>query len=399
MSTTRTLDVARWGESTLSWRWRVAGIYVGSRLLAVGVFFWTWYVGVPDGMGRGEVGFSTLLARAWDGRWYAEIAEQGYPSELPTSSDGDVEQNAWAFFPLYPALCRAVMSVSGLPWEIAGPAVSMACGLLAVMVLHVLVREAAPALTARRPFLPYAAVAGVSMFPSAGAFSMAYSDSLALLLLTISLLLIVRQRYLLAVLPVAALGMTRAIALPLVAVVLWQLVCRVREHGSWRALPVQQAVRALVLIVTAGAAGFAWPVLTGLALGAPDAYFATQGAWRSGPSSTVPFAGWVGPIETWVGWTGFVAFVVVIVAGTFTRFVMSLGPILQAWGGAYAGYLVAASVLSPSTPRYFLLGLPLQIATVGWARSRSGVICSVLVLTALQAVWIVAIMSIDGWTP
>ena len=38
----------------------------------------------------------------WDGSWYRHIVENGYPDQLPIDAVGNVAQNAWAFYPLFP---------------------------------------------------------------------------------------------------------------------------------------------------------------------------------------------------------------------------------------------------------------------------------------------------------
>ena len=53
----------------------------------------------------------------WDAAWYREIALNGYPSELPVDASGNVQQNAWAFMPIYPWLARGI----SLVWPGAGP--------------------------------------------------------------------------------------------------------------------------------------------------------------------------------------------------------------------------------------------------------------------------------------
>src|SRR5690606_33297689 len=44
----------------------------------------------------------------WDAQWYWYVAYFGYPTVLPVSETGLVEQNAWAFMPLYPAFAELV---------------------------------------------------------------------------------------------------------------------------------------------------------------------------------------------------------------------------------------------------------------------------------------------------
>lgn len=51
-----------------------------------------------NGPGTDPVTYLTFTAQ-WDGQWYQQIAEQGYPGALPVDGDGVTQQNAWAFYP------------------------------------------------------------------------------------------------------------------------------------------------------------------------------------------------------------------------------------------------------------------------------------------------------------
>ena len=42
--------------------------------------------------------------QSWDVQWYRRVAFEGYPLELPIDANGDVKQNTWAFFPVFPAI-------------------------------------------------------------------------------------------------------------------------------------------------------------------------------------------------------------------------------------------------------------------------------------------------------
>ncbi|MEU0740683.1 hypothetical protein [Streptomyces sp. NPDC006134] len=78
----------------------------------------------------------TLLGRTWDSRWYLGIAADGYGRTLRFGDD--VVQSDLAFFPLYPALVRAVGTVLPVDGMTAGLLVSWlaaavaACGLYAL---------------------------------------------------------------------------------------------------------------------------------------------------------------------------------------------------------------------------------------------------------------------------
>ena len=65
----------------------------------------------------------------WDGSWYREIAENGYPVPLPVDpSTGAVSQNAWAFYPAFPLLSRLLMSVTGLGFPVVASTLALVCG-------------------------------------------------------------------------------------------------------------------------------------------------------------------------------------------------------------------------------------------------------------------------------
>ena len=53
------------------------------------------------------------FARLWDAHWYYIIAAVGYPDEIPRDENGLAGENAWAFMPVYPALIRFGMALTG----------------------------------------------------------------------------------------------------------------------------------------------------------------------------------------------------------------------------------------------------------------------------------------------
>src|SRR5699024_3521167 len=81
------------------------------------------------------------FATLWDGQWYERIATQGYPQELPTGADGQVRQNPWAFYPIFPMLARGVMALTGWPFSVAGTLVAVVLGYGAAILVAGLLRE------------------------------------------------------------------------------------------------------------------------------------------------------------------------------------------------------------------------------------------------------------------
>ncbi|MFF3328793.1 hypothetical protein ACFYWX_04410 [Streptomyces sp. NPDC002888] len=77
-----------------------------------------------------------LLARSWDSLWYLRIAAHGYGHTL--TFQPDIVHSDLAFFPLYPALVRAVAELGPLNWGTAGLLVSWTAAAVAACGIHAL---------------------------------------------------------------------------------------------------------------------------------------------------------------------------------------------------------------------------------------------------------------------
>ncbi|MFB8227767.1 hypothetical protein [Cellulosimicrobium sp. NPDC055967] len=340
------------------------------------------------------------VARMWDASWYEQIYASGYPDTLPVGPDGAVEQNVWAFFPLFPALVRALDAVTGLGWDVLAPAVALACGAGAVLVIHRLVATAGAAAVARRPGLPLATVLLVSVFPSSPVLQVAYTESLALLLVASALLLLARRRYGWAAIVIVLLGFSRAVALPMAAVVLWHGFVRWRRGD----LRVPDVARLGGLLAVALASGFVWPWACSVVTGVHQGYFRTQEAWRGG-AEVVPFVPWVDVSRWLLGDAGpwVLALVLLATAALVLNPVAArLGPEMQAWSGAYLAYLVAAIQPGTSLVRFLLLAFPLVAVTAGWTRSRPWLAAATVAGVAGQVWWVWSLWRLvppSGWPP
>jgi hypothetical protein len=120
----------------------------------------------------------------WDGRWYRMVARGGYLLVPGRQSDP-------AFFPLYPILLRGVHAL-GVGWGVAGPLLSNAALLLGLGLFYSLTREIFSEPLARR------ATSYPAIFPLGYVFSMAYPESVVLVVLTAAPLSALRRRWLLA---------------------------------------------------------------------------------------------------------------------------------------------------------------------------------------------------------
>ena len=147
----------------------------------------------------------------WDGRWYRMVARGGYLLVPGRQSDP-------AFFPLYPILLRGVHA-AGVGWGLAGPLLSNAALLLGLALFYALTREIFSDPLARR------ATTYLAIFPLGYVFSMAYPESVVLVLLTAAPLAALRRRWWLAAVCAGAAALARPEGLFLLvplASVAWQ---------------------------------------------------------------------------------------------------------------------------------------------------------------------------------
>ena len=114
----------------------------------------------------------------WDGDWFVGIARNGYHLE----AFGDTGYHDYAFFPLYPMLVR----VLAVPWPNLVGLIAIALNfVLFAIALVLLVRLARPHLGEARAIR---AAALLALFPFSFVYTMAYSETLTLILIVLSFL-------------------------------------------------------------------------------------------------------------------------------------------------------------------------------------------------------------------
>lgn len=331
---------------------------------------------------------------AVDGIWYRQIAAQGYSHELVlnATTGGLAKPSPIAFYPVFPFSVRAVMTLARLPFSVAGPLTGFVFGLAGSIAVAYLLRTVAPALVERRPEVPVLAVAAVNAFPTGAVLSFAYSEGLALLLVACALLLINRRYYVWAAIPVVILGFTRAVALPIVAVLVWQTIVRWRSGDTPSRL---QWVKLTGLTVVGLLSAFAWPTVAGWITGNSSAFFMAQSYYRHGGDATALFRGFSdrlsahlpGPVAAVV----IVALIGIIAFASLNRRVRELGPELQAWGGSYLIYLIAVSDLDASGLRFLLLSITVPVLLVICWQRRMETAGALVLLMIGQYAWIIGI--------
>lgn len=346
----------------LPWWAQVIGVHLLARGVSAVVLMVVAARQVENLWTPASPSYTEYTGLMWDASWYRTIAEQGYPDDLPRGVDGRVQQNAWAFFPLFPVLAGGIGRLTGQPWQVVAPTLALVLGTAAMLLVHRTVALGLDQVPSRLPArvvraLPLATVAVLSTSAAAPVLQVAYTESLALLLLAGTLWCLLERRYLGAVPLVLALGLTRAVALPVTVAVLAHAVARSRGGPGWTA---GERLRLAVLAVVSAASGLLWPAVVALATGEPDAYAATQGAWR-GRGEVVPLLPWL-DVARWLFGPWAVP-VLVAVAGLAVAVVAipaaaRLGPELRGWTAGYLAYLVL--VLEPGTSlvRFLVLAYP-----------------------------------------
>ena len=349
----------------------------------------------------------------WDASWYREIAEVGYPSGLPRGADGHVTQSAWAFFPLFPTLARGVMVATGGSWMVVAPTLALVLGTAAALVVHMVLAAA----VARGPLagtdagrrLPLAGVAVLGLAGAAPVLQVAYTESLALLVLAGVLWCLVERQYLLAAVLLPTLGLTRAVALPVVVAVVAHAVARHRA-GRRDGAPLRPAEwgQVAALAGSAVAAGLLWPFLVGVRTGSLDAYTQVQAAWR-GRGEVVPVLPWVDVARYFAGPWWWVALVVVVGLGVLlvvTRPLRLLGPELWGWTTGYLAYLLVAIEPGTSLVRFLVLAFPIApvLALLALRAVRWRVALAALLVGAAisQVAWVAMVWRLvppTGWPP
>lgn len=392
---------ARVGAVVRGWPWwvQVSAIYVAARIVSACIFMAAALHQGPNPWFPARPGYWNFI-NIWDAGWYNEVFINGYPSELPTDASGNVKENAWAFYPLFPALARGLSGLTGLNPAASLTIIAMLSGWAAALVVYKLFRHKA----AHAPALW--GVAFFATFPVSAVLQVPYAEPLTLLLLAAALLLVVRRKYLGALPVVVLMCLSRPVGVPFAAMLgilfLARLVSRYR-HGRANTLnsaghSAGELVRLGALTGVAGLSALAWPAAAWAATGDIKAYTKTETVWRG--HDLVPFRPWFdtgvdlfGPV---LGILAPFVFVALFGAMLYLQPVVRLGVEMRLWCACYMGYLVVFLHPQTSTFRMLLPLFPLALGAVLLSRSRAyrGTVVTMFLL--LQMVWIVWLWA---WAP
>ncbi|WP_306919597.1 MULTISPECIES: hypothetical protein [unclassified Arthrobacter] len=405
------------GGRVSRWPWwiQVGGLYLAARLVSAGIFMAAalhqgvnpWFPAKPD---------YWSFVNIWDARWYGEVLQNGYPEVLPADGTGAVQENAWAFYALFPTLGRVLAGVTGMPPAFSLTLIASVCGLGAALVVYSLFRLKAAHGTALWGTVFF------STFPVSAVLQVPYAESLNLLLLATALLLVVQRRYLAAMPVVVLMCLSRPTGVPFAATVgllllyrLWQRraagrqPARDAEPGAGSRFPApklrtptphrnSELWSLAGLAAVSGIGALLWPAIAWAVTGDPQAYTRTETVWRG--HDLVPFKPWFDTGVLLFGPTlGLLApfvFVALFILLMMSRPVAALGTGLRLWCSCYMGYLLVFLHPQTSTFRMLLPLFPLALSAALVSRSRAYRGTVVLMFLLLQIVWIVWLWA---WAP
>ncbi|GGP89257.1 membrane protein [Streptomyces roseolilacinus] len=321
----------------------------------------------------GEDPWHRLMGR-WDAVWYTRIAEHGYGHEV-TLPNGAVHSDL-AFFPLFPALERALSAVLPIGAAPAGLAVAWGASLAAAWGVYAVGAHVA----GRRAGVALAVLWGV--YPTAFVQSMAYTETLFTAFAAWSLYAVLRGRWVQAGVLAVLAGLTRPSAVALIAALgVTALATAVRERR------VTPGLVAGVLLAPLG--WLAYVVYVAVRAGSPTAYFDVQAGWGNSVDGGAALARFVGAQLTGpqplAGVGLLAAFAVLGWAVWLCVRQRQPLPVLVYTLGVVAVSLVGAAYFG-SRPRLMMPAFPLLLpAAVALVRLRARYAGAVLAVAALAS--------------
>lgn len=379
--------------------WFPFTVYLVSRVfvLIAATYLSRYQMALPIGLERIRITYPTPadpgylgIMTNWDGQWYRVIAEHGYPLVLPRTETGAVDMNPWAFFPVFPMLVGAIMWVTGLPFAIVGPLLSTLIGFVAIHLLFRLVDRAVGRWEA------IVAVVAVCFYVASPIFSASYTESTALLMVVVCLMLLRARRYAWLVLALLVLALSRNVVIAMAPVIIAHAVVRWRKADEGLH-PTRFRVGMGVLAAYAALLTWLWPSIASIVTQTPDAYTQTMLAWRI--KTTLKLYQWWDLVYSYAGVLGQVGGILAVAVYAWwmlSRHSWRWGPELWGWAGAYPAYLLLVTNTTPSRVRYAMLAftMPLILASFlalrPWRRYRYWVLAAIAVAGAAQMWWYTA---------
>lgn len=359
----------RWYQRPLPFFATVLGVYFAARLFSGIVLYLVGLHQVDVVWFENEHGYLRMTV-LWDAFWYRQIVEDGYPAILPRDPDsGKLWQNPWAFYPMFPMMTRSVMAITGGGFALVGSTISLLFGALAAVLISILLRDKVG---------PRVALAGVAVWASMITSSMlqvAYTESIAMVLLCGVLLALTKRRWWIAAGIAVLTGLSRPIAMPLGIVALVSVFLRWRKRHE-EPVPTREYVAMGAALFACGLSAGIWPLIVWIGTGNPQGYTESMTAWRA-YDEIQPFLPWWYSARSLVGSAAGAAVALLVLAlvafsvtaGPWAR---ALGAQMRAWCLAYPAYLFAVMDPTSSIYRYLIPLFPWALVLIGAGWGRPG---------------------------
>lgn len=316
-------------------------IFAASRLVVfIGVNLGTLLVRDPD-PSKWEAGpfwYHRLLR--WDSGWYAAIVRDGY-----RYSDDPTVMTSVNFFPLYPLLSTFTQALLGTREWGALLVVANASSLLAIVLFTKFLRDELDEESALLSLTLFC------FFPSSLFLSAGYSESLCLVFVLLALMLLSRQRFILAAMVAGVALAARSTCIVLAPVILLEMWLRDR-------LPMSRLLPKLALCGVLAIAGvLAYMAYLQIKFGHPMAFAVSQDAFTHERfADRILGALTLDPtrLQPWSYSVWFICFLALSIA-SFWRLRLALS--LYALAAVLLPYLMFGRT-SASTDRYLLMCVP-----------------------------------------
>lgn len=319
------------------------------------------------------------LAHSWDSAWYLHIAAHGYGRMIWISKTGEV-QTDWAFFPLYPALVRAVTAVVPLTPGAAALLLAWSAAVLAAWAVYAIGhrlygRSVATVLVTLWAVLPHSVV-----------LTLAYTEPLFSALAAWCLYAVLKGRWLTAGLLAASAGLSRPSGIAAVAAVVVAAGYEIVRHRG----RVPAGLWAGAALAPLGWVGYVLWVgrRTGDLF---HGYFRVQSAWNSRLDFGIGALRFLKGLFLHGGGVVYPLALVVVAAGVllFCLLCLERAPLpLVVFAGVLVLLVVAVSGPFASKPRFLLPAFPLLVpvarALAKTWRTRRAKVC--LLVGTLAAV-------------
>lgn len=233
------------------WVLKAAGILLLARLMSWAVVIIGRPV-FPFLQSHATAGLFSL--KVWDGYWYEQAAQHGWPQAVPPDIGGHAGFSTLAFFPAFPELIRAVHLVLPVSWHTATAGAELLSEIFMVVAFWALTRAIWDDEVAGRATLL------LCFFPGAFVFALEYAEPLFLACCMVALLALYKRRWITAGIFAALATVGRPSGVALIACCAWATFWAIRERRDWRSLIA-------VVIAPVGVAG--WFVYLWLYTGVP----------------------------------------------------------------------------------------------------------------------------------